>query len=141
MIQLFRNAREATSAGGSLTVQIQDVVLDEAEYGDEPEAPRGPHLLISVSDDGPGIRAEDLDQIFDPFFTTKPGKSKGLGLTEVYGIVAEAGGHLSVESEPGAGTTVRVYLPTSARQRAGKVPPPPRGSNVVRRFRRPEPPS
>jgi len=141
MLQLFRNAREATSGGGSVVVEIEDVVLDGADFDDGPDAPHGPHVLISVRDDGVGIVDEDIDRIFDPFFTTKRGESKGLGLTEVYGIVAEAGGHLSVESDPRSGSVFRVYLPTSSRRRRGKrTKAPPRGSNIVRRLRAVDPP-
>ena len=140
LLQLVRNALEATSKGGCVNVEIEDVDLAESGFGSEPGAPRGPHVLISVRDDGCGIGREDLDRIFDPFFSTKPEHGKGLGLTEVYGIVAEAGGHLSVESDLGAGSTFRVYLPTSTRRRRRKrAKPPSRGPNVVRRLRPVEP--
>ncbi len=110
VLQLFRNAREATFGGGRLNIEIGTAMLDE---NSQPEVRTGPHVVIRVSDTGPGIADEHLDRIFEPFFTTKGGKNKGLGLTEVYGIVAQAGGHLSVESEPGKGSTFNVYLPTS----------------------------
>jgi PAS domain S-box-containing protein len=139
MLQLFRNAREATVGGGSLSIEIDTVMLDE-DYARAQEGARpGPHVRITVSDNGRGIPGEYLDRIFDPFFTTSPGKSRGLGLTEVYGIVAQAGGHLSVESEPGKGSTFNVYLPTSidsvmlsAAPEMGRGD----GSNVVYRFPR-----
>jgi PAS domain S-box-containing protein len=113
MLQLFRNAREATVGGGQLTIDIATVLLDEEYVQSQSGARQGPHVMIAVSDSGRGIPEEYLDRIFEPFFTTKPGRSKGLGLTEVYGIVAQAGGHLSVESDPGKGSTFKVYLPTS----------------------------
>ena len=140
LLQLVRNALEATSKGGSVAVEIEDVALAETDFGSDPASARGPHVRISVRDDGCGIGREDLDRIFDPFFTTKPERGRGLGLTEVYGIVAEAGGHLSVESDPSSGSTFRVYLPTSSRRRRRKpTKPPSRGTNVVRRFRPAEP--
>jgi signal transduction histidine kinase len=95
-------------------------------------------VRITVADTGEGIPDSQLERIFEPFFTTKPGRSKGLGLTEVYGIVAQAGGHLSVESEPGQGTVIKVYLPTSSSPRfAGVEPRPSGGSNVIYRFPNP----
>jgi len=113
MLQLFRNAREATAGGGQMTIEIGTLLLDEDYVRSQSGARQGPHVRIAVTDSGRGIPEEYLDRIFEPFFTTKPGKSKGLGLTEVYGIVAQAGGHLSVESDPGKGSTFNVYLPTS----------------------------
>jgi PAS domain S-box-containing protein len=137
MLQLFRNAREATTGGGHLTIDIGTVMLDEDYVQSQAGARQGPHVRIAVQDTGRGIPEEYLDRIFEPFFTTKPGKSKGLGLTEVYGIVAQAGGHLSVESEPTKGSTFSAYLPTSLGsdlQSATPEPPDDDGPNRVYRF-------
>lgn len=137
MLQLFRNAREATAGGGHLSIEIGTLMLDEDYVQAQTGARQGPHVRISVSDTGRGIPAEFIDRIFEPFFTMKPGKSKGLGLTEVYGIVAQAGGHLSVESDPGTGSTFNVYLPTSTGsdlQSATPETPDPEGPNRVYRF-------
>jgi PAS domain S-box-containing protein len=137
MLQLFRNAREATTGGGKLSIEIETLMLEEDYVQAQSGARPGPHVRISVRDTGRGIPDEYIDRIFEPFFTMKPGKSKGLGLTEVYGIVAQAGGHLSVESEPGKGSTFRVYLPTSTGSDLQSATPEPVGgdkSNVVYRF-------
>lgn len=137
MLQLFRNAREATTGDGHLTIDIGTVMLDEDYVQSQAGARQGPHIRIAVSDTGRGIPEEYLDRIFEPFFTTKPGKSKGLGLTEVYGIVAQAGGHLSVESEPRKGSTFSIYLPTSIGSDLQSAAPEIEGSersNVVYRF-------
>ncbi|HXV76024.1 MAG TPA: response regulator [Candidatus Polarisedimenticolaceae bacterium] len=113
VLQLFRNAREAIEGGGKLMVEVEPVVLEDDHSRTQPEVRSGPYVLITVTDTGIGIAESQIDRIFEPFFTTKPGHSKGLGLTEVYGIVAQAGGHMSVESEPGEGTVFRVYLPSA----------------------------
>jgi PAS domain S-box-containing protein len=137
MLQLFRNAREATTGGGHLAIEIETLMLDEEYVQTQSGARPGPHVRIEVSDSGRGIPEEYIDRIFEPFFTTKPGKSKGLGLTEVYGIVAQAGGHLSVESEPGKGSTFNVYLPTSTGsdlQSATPETPDGAGPNRIYRF-------
>ena len=137
MLQLYRNAREATTGGGHMAIEIETVMLDEDYVQSQSGARPGPHVRIAVSDSGRGIPEEYIDRIFEPFFTTKPGKSKGLGLTEVYGIVAQAGGHLSVESEPGKGSTINVYLPTSTGsdlQSATPETPGGDGANRIYRF-------
>jgi PAS domain S-box-containing protein len=137
VLQLFRNAREATAGGGQLNIEIATLMLDEDYVQAQSGARPGPHVKITVSDTGRGIPDEFIDRIFEPFFTTKPGKSKGLGLTEVYGIVAQACGHLSVESDPGKGSTFNVYLPTSLGsdlQSATPEAPAADGPNRIYRF-------
>ncbi len=111
ILNLAVNARDAMGEGGDLTISAANV-----EYG--PRSPlvadleRGSYVVISVKDNGPGMPAHVLEQAFDPFFTTKPvGKGTGLGLSQVYGFAAQSGGAVHIESAPGKGTDVRIYLP------------------------------
>ncbi|OGV77860.1 MAG: hypothetical protein A3K19_18580 [Lentisphaerae bacterium RIFOXYB12_FULL_65_16] len=99
-------------AGGVLELAIENVVVEEAQRDLHVNVPPGPYVRLSVSDTGCGISRENQDRIFDPFFTTKAsGEGSGLGLTVVHGIVTSHGGCITVYSEPGRGTTFRVYLP------------------------------
>ncbi|HVU23347.1 MAG TPA: response regulator [Opitutus sp.] len=112
ILNLCVNARDAMPEGGNLSIAADNVEIGEAETKAWPEAKAGPYVLISVKDTGTGIAPENIGRIFDPFFTTKPvGKGTGLGLSTVMGIVQSHGGFVSVDSDPGAGTTFKVFLP------------------------------
>jgi CheY-like chemotaxis protein len=112
IINLALNAQDAMEAGGRLSVTTANVSLDGPYHGVHPEVRPGEYILISVTDNGEGMPKEVLDHVFEPFFTTKEiGKGSGLGLSMVYGFVKQSNGHVSIYSEPGLGTTVRIYLP------------------------------
>ena len=115
LLNLAINARDAMDGQGRLTIEASNAFLDEAYAKTNAEVAPGQYVMFAVTDTGCGIPPEIVDKVFDPFFTTKPeGRGTGLGLSMVYGFVKQSGGHVKIYSEPGNGTTVRLYLPRSS---------------------------
>ncbi|MBX9456986.1 MAG: response regulator [Rhizobium sp.] len=112
LLNLAINARDAMAGHGRLTIELGNAFLDDEYTRRAFDVTPGQYVMLAVTDTGSGIPAEIIDKVFDPFFSTKPeGKGTGLGLSMVYGFAKQSGGHVKIYSEPGKGTTVRLYLP------------------------------
>ena len=126
ILNLALNAQDAMSAGGRLSISTANASLDNREHNIHPDVRDGAYVVIAVTDNGEGMSRAVLDRAFEPFFTTKEvGKGSGLGLSMVYGFAKQSNGHVSIYSEPGLGTTVRIYLPalaTKAKEAAAPAP-------------------
>lgn len=150
IINLAVNAHDAMPTGGSLVLETANVRLDDASdvpvrvsnYLAQPDLKPGPYVMLTVSDTGCGMSPEVKKHLFEPFFTTKgPSEGTGLGLSTVYGIIKQSGGDIHVYSEPGSGTTFKIYFPrvkgrpsdgtSAASQSESPSPPLPRGTETI----------
>ena len=114
LLNLAINARDAMEGVGKLTIEVGNAFINDDYVRTHPDLTPGQYVLLAVSDTGVGMTADIIEKAFEPFFSTKPvGKGSGLGLSMVYGFVKQSGGHIKIYSEPGDGTTIRMYLPRS----------------------------
>ena len=138
LLNLALNARDAMPDGGSLFIETQNKYIDENYALKNPGSHSGDFAMIAISDTGTGMSEEIISHIFEPFFTTKgPGLGTGLGMSMVYGFIQRSGGHCKIYSEPGKGTTIRVFLPKAADPSVSErilpaiTAPPPTGNETI----------
>jgi PAS domain S-box-containing protein len=137
IINMAINARDAMPRGGKLTLETANVTFNHERAGRYPEMKPGDYVMLAITDTGIGMSPEIKARVFEPFFSTKDvGQGTGLGLATCYGIVKQSGGHISVYSEPGRGTTFKIYLPqvsseTRVRPQPSKPPDLPRGTETI----------
>jgi PAS domain S-box-containing protein len=137
MLNLAVNARDAMPDGGTLTIEAANLSLDAEEAGALIELAAGDYVVLAVSDTGTGMPPEVIARVFEPFYTTKPvGQGTGLGLSMVYGFAKQSGGAVKIYSEPGVGTTIRLYLPRAVGAVSDAPAPPsvsalPTGSETI----------
>ena len=132
IVNMAVNARDAMPQGGKLVVETRNILLDDDHADFQSELKPGEYVQLSISDTGTGMPPEIRDRVFEPFFTTKEkGRGTGLGLAMVYGFVKQSGGHVTIYSEVGHGTTINLYLPradaasvasASKRTKAASIP-------------------
>lgn len=122
LLNMIINARDAMPDGGTLTIETANKVIDDDYMHQNPGSLPGDFVMVSVSDTGVGMLREIQERVFEPFFSTKEeGKGTGLGLSMVYGFVKRAGGHIKIYSEPGKGTTFRIFLPRADNETQGQI--------------------
>ncbi|MDI1259838.1 PAS domain S-box protein [Aquabacterium sp.] len=123
LLNLAINARDAMNGAGRLTLETDNVSLDDDYAHDHPDLTPGQYVMITMLDTGSGMPADVLERVFEPFFTTKPeGHGTGLGLSMVYGFIKQSGGHVKIDSKVGRGTTVKLYLPRSHQTQETMLP-------------------
>lgn len=117
IVNMAINSRDAMPEGGRFIIETNNIVTDDTFIGKHPDIDPGEYVLLTVSDTGRGIAEEVKDRIFEPFFTTKPtGEGTGLGIPMIYGFVKRSSGYIALYSEPGTGTTFKIFLPHSIRK-------------------------